>query len=74
MTTHQLIQKIKKTRVQKIGKAPVVILPLKVWQEIESSLEDLEAEGGRFLAHKVVKARRERRLYSATQVKKVLGI
>ena len=74
MTTHQLIQKIKKTRVQKIGKAPVVILPLKVWQEIESSLEDLEAEEGHFLVRKIDKARRERKLYSANQVKKALGI
>ena len=74
MTTRQLAQKIKKVEIQKIGKTPVVVLPLKVWQDIESSLEVLEAEGGHFLAYRVAKARRERKFYSANQVKKALGV
>lgn len=33
---------LEKIKTQKIGKAPVVVLPLKLWQEIENQLEDLE--------------------------------
>lgn len=33
---------LEKIKTQKIGEAPVVVLPLKVWKEIEDKLEDLE--------------------------------
>ena len=74
MTTQQLIRKIKKTEVQKIGKAPVVVLPLKVWQEIQDSLEDLQLAGSRLLTRKISKARLERKVYSVAQVKKSLSV
>ena len=45
MTSQQLIEKVKKTGIQKIGKLPVVVLPLKVWEEIEDHLED-KFQGG----------------------------
>ena len=33
---------LEKIKTQKIGKVSVVVLPLKVWKEIEDKLEDLE--------------------------------
>ena len=33
---------LEKIKTQKIGKIPVVVLPLKVWKKIEDKLEDLE--------------------------------
>ncbi len=33
---------IQKENLIKIGKEPIIILPLKKWREIEESLEDLE--------------------------------
>ena len=44
MTTQQLIQKIKKTEVRKIGKVPVVVLPLAAWQEIQDRLRGVGGE------------------------------
>jgi len=31
-----------KTKIQKIGKTPVVVLPLDVWQKLESALEEYQ--------------------------------
>jgi len=74
MTSQQLLEKIKKTDVQKIGKAPVVVLPLKVWEEIEDCLEDLQIANSRLLGRKIIGARREKKLYSAAEVRKALGV
>lgn len=71
MTTSTLLNKIK---TQKIGKTPVVVLPLNVWQWIEDSLEDLEIMKSKILRKKIAKARSEKKLYSSLQVKKLLGI
>lgn len=74
MTARQLLEKIKKSEVAKIGKKPVVVLPLKVLREIEDYLEDLEMSGSKRLAAKIKKARSEKKLYSAAEVKKLLAI
>lgn len=68
------LKTLRKIRTQKIGKTPVVILPLKVWAEIENRLEDLEMTQSRFLRKKIAKARAEKKTYSFGQVKKMLGI
>jgi hypothetical protein len=74
MTARQLIEKIKKTEVKKIGKTPVVVLSLKVWREIEDYLEDLEISQSKQLAAKIKRARSQKKLYSAAEVKKLLAI
>jgi hypothetical protein len=71
MTAQRLLQKIKKTEIRKIGKKPVVVLPLSVWREIEDYLEDLEISQSRHLAAKIKKARSQKKLYSALEVKKL---
>jgi len=74
MTARQLVEKIKKTEVKKIGNTPVVVLPLKVWREIEDYFEDLEINQSQSLAARIKKARSQKKLYSAAEVKKLLAI
>jgi len=74
MTARQLLEKINKTEVKKMGKMSVVVLPLKVWREIEEYLEDLEMSQSRHLAARIKKARAQKKLYSAADVKKLLAI
>lgn len=74
MTARQLLEKMKKTEVKKMGKAQVVVLPLKVWREIEDHLEDWEMSQSRQLAAKIKNARSQKKLYSAAEVKKLLAI
>ena len=69
MTTQQLLEKAK---IQKIGKMPVVILPLRTWRDIENILEDSEMRSSKTFPKKITKARAEKNLYSSTQVKKLL--
>ena len=70
MTTKTLLKKIKP---QKIGKTPVVILPLKLWQFIEDQLEELEMTNAIFLRKKIDRARKEKSLYSSREVRKMLA-
>ncbi|MBU2109646.1 hypothetical protein KKB71_01670 [Patescibacteria group bacterium] len=58
----------------KIAKQPVVVLPLKDWNEIEKDLEDVVMMKSKFLAQKIAKARKEKVVYSSKQVKTKLGI
>jgi hypothetical protein len=74
MTSQQLIEKVKKAGVQKIGKLPVVVLPLKVWEAIEDRLEDAQIEPSPLLKKKIAKARLEKKLFSASQVKAMVRI
>jgi len=74
MTSQQLIEKVKKAGVQKIGKLPVVVLPLKVWEEIEDHLEDAQIESSLFLKKKIAKARLEKKLFSVSQVKTMVKV
>ena len=71
MSTSKLLEK---KQIQKIGKKPVVILALETWQELENRLEDLVMLESGKLRKKISKARLEKKVYSATQVKKLLGI
>lgn len=71
MTISQLLES---NVVQKIGRKPVVVLPLEVWREIESQLEDLAIAESKQLKKKIAKARSEKRLYSSSAVKDLLGI
>ncbi len=50
---------LKKVRFQKIGKAPVVVLPLEFWQKIEERLEDLEMINSCRLRKEIAEAREE---------------
>ena len=63
MTSQQLLGKIRNTEVQKIGKTPVVIVPIKIWEEIGDRLEDLEMEQSASFKKKITRARSEKTLY-----------
>ena len=60
--------------VQKIGKKPVVVLPLEKWREIEDYLEDLEMAQSQIFKKKIAKARKEKKLYSSSELRKMLAI
>ena len=53
---------------------PVVVLPLRIWRELESRLEDAEMVDSTTLKKKIAKARAEKKLYSFPQIKKALRI
>ena len=65
---------IKKAKENKIGKVPVVVLPLQIWRELESRLEDAEMVNSTALKKKIAKARADGKLYSFAETKKVLRI
>lgn len=71
MSTAKLLEQGKQ---QKIGKKPMVVLPLKIWKEIEDRLEDMQAKESKDFVKKIARARLEKKLYSSTQAKKLLGI
>lgn len=71
MTTQELLEKAK---IQKIGKTPVVVIPLGAWRDIENRLEDSEIQSSKLFRKKIARARAEKKLYSSTQVKKLLKI
>lgn len=59
MTTQTLLKKI---HVQKIGKTPVVVLPLNVWQELEVMLEEYQASHSLNYIRSIKEARRQIRM------------
>lgn len=71
MTNTELL---KKARTQKIGNTPMVVLSLKIWEEIEDRLENLEILKSKNLKKKISTARSEKKLHSSAQVKKILGL
>ncbi|MEK7192367.1 MAG: hypothetical protein AAB646_02545 [Patescibacteria group bacterium] len=71
MTTAKLLEQ---SKVQKIGKKPVVVLPLSIWKEIEDRLEDVQANESKSFKKKIAKARMEKKFYSSSQVKELLRI
>lgn len=71
MTVSSLLEKAKH---ETIGDQPIVILPLRFWREVEEKLEDLQMVESKDLKKKIAKARAEKKLYSATKVKKLLGL
>lgn len=68
---HLVLDKIKS---HKIGKTPIVLLPLPLWEDIEDRLEELEMLRSVTLREKIAKARLEKRRYPAAHVKKLLGL
>lgn len=71
MTNSQLLEQ---HRVQKIGKKPVVVLPLEIWKEIEARLEDSEMSQSLSFKKKIAKARSEKKVYSSSEVKRLLRL
>jgi hypothetical protein len=59
---------------QKIGKEPVVIVPLKQWEDLEDRLEDFEMSSSLTFRKKIAKARAEKKRYTSDEAKKMLGI
>lgn len=78
MTTKQLLEGMQSVKPQKLGKEPVVILPLEDYEKIRVSLEalqeDLEMAQSKFLRVAIFKARSEKRLYAMADVKKLLKL
>lgn len=50
---------IGKSQTLKIGKEPVVLVPLKLWRKIEDCLEDQEALASEAFRRRIRKARRD---------------
>jgi len=71
MTLSKLLEK---NTVERIGKKPVVVLPLKIWEEIHDRLEDSLMAESKPLRKRIAKARKEKKLYSSREVKKLLRI
>lgn len=65
---------LKNAKTLRIDKKPVVVLPLDIWKEIEERLEDFEMMASRALRKKIAKARSEKKLYSSSRIKEILGI
>ena len=59
---------------QKIGKEPVVIVPLKQWEALEDRLEDFEMSSSPSFRKKIAKARAEKKRYTSDGAKKMLGV
>lgn len=57
-----------------IAKKPVVVVSLKQWEEIEAELENLEMMRSKIYRDKIQTARREKKIYSSKEVKKLLKI
>lgn len=57
----------------KIGKEPVVILPMKKWREIEDALEDAEMYSSKKFWKDLKKAEKEK-TFSLEEVEKKLGL
>jgi len=68
------IELLSKSKSQIVGKKPVVVLPLAIWQKIEDRLEDLVLLESKKLKNKIYKARSEKQLVSSHNAKKALGL
>ena len=71
MTVAQLLQK---KSVTKIGKIPVVVIPLHIWNEMEEIVEDWEMMTSKTLQKRIAASSKSKKLYSSTAVKKILGL
>ena len=70
MTVAQLLQK---KSIAKIGRVPVVVLPLHVWNEMEEIVEDWEMIHSKTLQKRLAASKKSKKLYSSAEVKKILG-
>ncbi len=50
---------LKKTAAIRIGKEPVVLVPLKLWRQVEGYLEDQEALASKRFVRRIARSRRE---------------
>lgn len=50
---------LKKTATIRIGKEPVVLVPLKLWRQAEDYLEDQEALASKRFVRRIASSRRE---------------
>ncbi len=50
---------LKQTATIRIGKEPVVLVPLKLWRQMEDYLEDREALASKRFVRRIAKSRRE---------------
>ncbi|HBT81449.1 hypothetical protein A2757_02855 [Candidatus Giovannonibacteria bacterium RIFCSPHIGHO2_01_FULL_48_47] len=64
-------KKIEKTRFR--GE-PVVVIPLEDWRKLEDLMEDTEMRNSNILPKEIIKARKEKKLYSAAEVKRLLRL
>lgn len=71
MTVAQLLEK--KT-IQKIGKTPMVVVPLHVWHELEDLVEDWEMSHSIAFQKKIARSRKSKKRYSSAEAKKILGL
>ncbi|MBI4098458.1 MAG: hypothetical protein HY437_00300 [Candidatus Magasanikbacteria bacterium] len=71
MTVAQLL---KKKSIQKVGGTPMVMVPLPVWYELEELIEDWEMAHSETLQKRIAASKKSKRLYSAAEVKKILGL
>ncbi len=65
---------LKNLKIDKDNKMPFVVVPLKLWKKIEDQLEELKMLQSKSLRKKIQKARKEKRLYSPAEVRKILKI
>ena len=65
---------VKKPTLHKIGKTPMVLVPLALWHELEELIEDKEMEQSETLQKRVLLSRRSKKLYSLQEVKEKLGL
>lgn len=61
-------------KTQKIGKRPVVVLPLDVWEHIAEHIEELEMSNSESFRNKIKTARKEKKLYSSSEARRLLKI
>lgn len=73
--TFRNIQNIDK-RIERIKfrKEPVVLVPLKDWNKIGEFMEESEMLTSKKFRSEVERARKEKKLYSSTQIKKILHL
>ncbi|MBI2021185.1 hypothetical protein HYS99_01585 [Candidatus Giovannonibacteria bacterium] len=69
-----MIMTIKSLSKLDINKKPVVVMPLQEWSKIENALEKLEMLTSSVFKKNIARARKEKRLYSSKEVKKLLKI
>ncbi len=50
---------IEKSKVMRVGKEPVVLVPLKLWQKMEDALEDQEAASSKRYVSKIQRSRND---------------
>jgi hypothetical protein len=67
----KMVEKNKYT-IQKIGKEPVVILPMRDWERIQRQLEDFAMSTSPSFTKKLTIARASKKFFSATEAKKLL--